>query len=507
MILSYKIRGKSAVAEREAREERTPCITTALRSSGVCRGARLAADAFASARGGRGPVCLLLCRRNAQYLVRRPGSGLLAIALSATLSTYFLFPPFSSLNVGSAGDLLRLSLFILVASLISSLQTRQQRAEEAERVQREYFQVTLASIGDAVIVASSTGVVTYMNGVAQAVTGWTQEEALGESLSDIFAIFNEETRQPVENPVSKVLREGNVVGLANHTFLRSKNGKEIPIDDSAAPIRDEAGQLRGIILVFRDISERRRTETALQESHNLLQAIVEGTTDAVSVKDQQGRYLMMNSAGAGWLGKSVEEVIGHTDQDVFAPESVSDILAPDRRVLSTGEPEAYEHTGAAAGVTRTYHSVKVPYRDQHGAIIGVIGIARDITERKGLEETLRQSEARYRAISDLVSDYAYAVRIEPEGRSVLEWVTEAFSRITGFSAQELEAREGIDWLIHPEDRPLVQQRLLELFSGQAGVSEHRIITKGGEVRWLRDYIGNLNEMCHRGGTKGRGLYE
>jgi PAS domain S-box-containing protein len=153
----------------------------------------------------------------------------------------------------------------------------------------------------------------------------------------------------------------------------------------------------------------------------------------------------------------------------------------------TGEPQAYEHTGTAKGGTRTYHSVKVPYRDRHGHTMGVIGIARDISDRKAMEETLRRSEARYRTVSELVSDYAYAVRIGSEGGAMLEWITGAFSRITGFSVRELETKEGLEWLVHPEDLPRVQERVQALFAGHPGVSEHRIRTKQGEVRWLRDY--------------------
>jgi PAS domain S-box-containing protein len=110
-----------------------------------------------------------------------------------------------------------------------------------------------------------------MNQVAQTLTGWTLEEARGAALLDVFVIMNEETRQPVENPVGKVLRTGTVVGLANHTVLRTKAGEEIPIDDSAAPIRDAAGRLYGIVLVFREITARRQAERALAQQTAELQ--------------------------------------------------------------------------------------------------------------------------------------------------------------------------------------------------------------------------------------------
>jgi PAS domain S-box-containing protein len=112
------------------------------------------------------------------------------------------------------------------------------------------------------------------------------------------------------------------------------------------------------------------------------------------------------------------------------------------------------------------------------------------------EEALRQSEARYRTVSELVSEYAYAVRIEPDGRGVLEWVTDAFSRITGFTVQDLSAGMGLERMIHPEDMPRVSQRLRVLFSGQPGISEHRIVTKSGKVRWLQDYSCPEGDTAH-----------
>jgi PAS domain S-box-containing protein len=117
---------------------------------------------------------------------------------------------------------------------------------------------TLRSIGDAVIATDTQGRVSFMNVVAERLTKWTSDEARGHALHDVFPIFNEETGAVVENPVDKVLREGVIVGLANHTMLRRRDGSEIPIDDSAAPIKSEGGVLEGVVLVFRDASEEKR---------------------------------------------------------------------------------------------------------------------------------------------------------------------------------------------------------------------------------------------------------
>jgi PAS domain S-box-containing protein len=135
---------------------------------------------------------------------------------------------------------------------------------------RDLLHTTLSSIGDAVIATDEAGRVTFLNAVAENLTGWTQALAEGQPLQDVLAIVNEETRQPVENPVDKALREGVVVGLANHTVLISRDGTERPIDDSAAPIRDPQGKIAGVVMVFRDVSGRREAEERL---HGLNQAL------------------------------------------------------------------------------------------------------------------------------------------------------------------------------------------------------------------------------------------
>ncbi len=123
---------------------------------------------------------------------------------------------------------------------------------------RQWLSTMLTSIGDAVIATDLQGCVTFMNPVAQALTGWAQVEAQGQPLTEVFKIINEETHQAVDNPVAKVIREGVTIGLANHTTLISKDGTERSIDDSGAPLRNEKGEINGAILIFRDISEHKR---------------------------------------------------------------------------------------------------------------------------------------------------------------------------------------------------------------------------------------------------------
>ncbi len=143
---------------------------------------------------------------------------------------------------------------------LSSEISRRQRAEEESRDQRELLHVTLSSIGDAVIATDRIGRVTFMNAVAQQLTGWTTADALHAPIGEIFHIINEDSREPVEDPIGKVLASGQTVGLANHALLIARDGTERPIDDSGAPIVDAAGQLHGVVLVFRDVTELRAVQ-------------------------------------------------------------------------------------------------------------------------------------------------------------------------------------------------------------------------------------------------------
>jgi PAS domain S-box-containing protein len=144
-----------------------------------------------------------------------------------------------------------------------------ERAAAAIRASEAWLATTLASIGDAVIATDGRGLVKFLNPVAEALTGWPQAEATGRSMSEVFPIINESSRRPVEDPVEKVLREGSVVGLANHTLLIRRDGHETPIDDSAAPIRDDRGEVAGVVLVFRDITDRKGQEAQVGEQRRL----------------------------------------------------------------------------------------------------------------------------------------------------------------------------------------------------------------------------------------------
>jgi PAS domain S-box-containing protein len=196
-------------------------------------------------------------------------AGLLAIALSFIAVGTWIMVPIGLFQL-TPDQIFQLIGFAIVATLISALAYTVKRAHQSVYEQTEWLRITLASIGDAVIATDLQGNVVWMNAVAASLTGWSIEQATALPLSKVFNIVNEQTRLPVANPVERVLGEGRVVGLANHTLLIAQDGTERPIDDSASPIRDAQGRIIGAVLIFHDISERRERERMLQAAEERL---------------------------------------------------------------------------------------------------------------------------------------------------------------------------------------------------------------------------------------------
>lgn len=197
-------------------------------------------------------LMILTMIASAWYLGRGPGL-LVAIILEITLN-FFSTAPFTVKSL-----IIIFNRMILFGSLVIFASSRR-KAEKRLREQRELLQVTLSSIGDAVIATDINGKINFINPTAEALTGWTMADAANKSLEQIFQIVNEETGEPVESPFVAIKREGTVVGLANHTVLISREGRRIPIEDSGAPIKDADGRTVGVIIVFHDVTERRRAE-------------------------------------------------------------------------------------------------------------------------------------------------------------------------------------------------------------------------------------------------------
>src|SRR5277367_946380 len=215
----------------------------------------------------------------------------------------------------------------------------------------------------------------------------------------------------------------------------------------------------------------------LQRNHSLLRGITEGTTDAVFVKDLDGRYLMMNTAGARFLGRSVAEVLGKTDVDLFVPQVGRAIMERDRKVVEAGETRTYEEFGTAAGVTRLYLATKGPFRDPGGQVIGLLGICRDITDRKRAEEEIRQSQQKLR----MHIDHTPLAVVEWDlGLKVAAWNPSA-ERIFGYTREEALGKDA-SFFVPPHLQEHVNEIGRELLAGKATArSTNENLTKDGRT--------------------------
>ncbi|HWS99082.1 MAG TPA: PAS domain S-box protein [Pyrinomonadaceae bacterium] len=334
--------------------------------------------------------------------------GIFATALSAVASAYFFLHPQYSLDIGFQNALLLL-VFLAVSLVINYLMEKTRRAGMMARAAREQMLTTLVSIGDAVMTTDGEGRVEFMNPVAQALTGWALDAARGRPLREVFNIVNEETREQVESPVEKVLAAGAVVGLANHTVLLARDGRETPIDDSGAPIRGEDGRIAGVVLVFRDITERRQSE----EVRLRLGSIVESSDDAIIGKTLEGVITNWNKGAERLYGYTAGEVVGRPISILVTPDrprEIDDLLA----LLKRGERiEHFETTrvrkdGEVIDVALTIS----PIRNAEGVLIGASTIARNITDRRRRASALRESEERYRAFVRNSSEAIWRFELE-----------------------------------------------------------------------------------------------
>jgi PAS domain S-box-containing protein len=274
--------------------------------------------------------------------------------------------------------------------------TERKRVEEDLRRQREWLRVTLSSIGDAVIASDTEGRITFLNSVAVTLTGWQLEETLGEPIQEVFRIINEKTHMPAEDLVARVLSEKRAVALANDTALVTRDGREVPIEDSAAPILDATGNVTGAVLVFHDVTVKRRAQAALRESEERFRAVFESSSDCILVWDRQYNYLYANKAAIDHVGATRDKVVGKNIRDGLGhlPDFMHLWMGRVDRAFATGE--SFRVEDAVPVGDRLIHSESQvsPIRDAAGQVFAVGVVYRDITERKQAEETLRKAHER-----------------------------------------------------------------------------------------------------------------
>ena len=289
-------------------------------------------------------------------------------------------------NVRISRDIEGRELGRLARSFDTMADTLAQR-ESALRESEQRWATTLASIGDAVIATDTDGRISFMNSVAEELTGWTQKDAALRPIAEVFHIINEQTRKEVDSPVSRVLREGIIVGLANHTILVRRDGTELPIDDSGAPIQRVDGKTTGVVLVFRDITERQAAEEALRQSDERFRLALRNAPVSVAVQDRDLRYIWAYNQRTA----RPEEIIGRRDEDIFTPEEAARVDAIKRRVLEEGVEYREQMWFNRAGGPIFLDVYWEPMHDETGRVIGVGSATVDLTPTKLAEEALRKA--------------------------------------------------------------------------------------------------------------------
>ncbi|MDR3386071.1 MAG: CHASE3 domain-containing protein [Rudaea sp.] len=350
-----------------------------------------------------------------------------------------------------------LALVLLAAVL--RRRDRQARARAANEIflQREWFSTTLRSIGDAVIVTDPRGHIVLVNPVAEAMTGWSAQDAVGKPLLEVFDIINETTRQRADNPVARALAEGKIVGLANHTVLRSRYGREYVIEDSAAPTYDANGVIQGAVMVFHDSTQRREAEIALSTastevarrasaamaSERTLKTILENAPIGISMTGPGPDFpiIAISHQMRAWIG-AAENTPAHAAYRKIMPDGSTPPAAmlPLNRAMHEGltvrdEQWIIERPGKAP---LTVIVNVAPVRDTDGTIVGAVHSWVDLTERQQLDRALRVTESRLRVLVEanvigLILSFAHNGRVTQANGAFLEML--------GFSVEDLAAGE------------------------------------------------------------------
>jgi PAS domain S-box-containing protein len=363
-----------------------------------------------------------------------------------------------TIRIGTTG----LALLVLTALFYSTRRFGTERLRAADNAER--LRVTLSSIGDAVIATDEYGRVTRLNPVAEALTGWTEADAIGKRLEEVFVILNEVTRRPAENPIGKALRERMVVGLANHTVLISKDGREIPVDDSAAPIKTAEGQVTGAVMVFRDVTERRRIErerTALVEAERLARDDAEAAERRLRVALEAGRMgtwqWTMVTGELKW-SPGLEAIHGYAPgtfpstfdafQGEIHPDDRDRTLTAITEAVREGRDHHIEYRIVRGdGTMRWVEGRGQLFFNERGEPDRMVGMCADVTERK-------QSEERFR----LAIEAAPTAMIVVDRHGAITYANALTGPLFGYTPDEIVG-ESIDRLVparfrnqHPEYR-------------------------------------------------------
>lgn len=386
----------------------------------------------------------------------------------------------------------------LVGAVYFSMQHSQKKAEKAAAilfVERERLQVTLASIGDGVIACDRDLNVRYLNPVSERLTGWSNAEALGQSLETVFHIVNKDTRQTVENPAARALREGVGVGLANHTLLITKHGVDVPVDDSASPIRDAKRNMTGVVLVFRDVTERRREEDRLRESAEFTRSIVDTLGELVVVLDREMKVLHVNRAFSNTFQIADDRILGRSiyqlDDGRWDLPVLHKLLDGTLNQLKPAAHVEFVQHPAQIGrkVLRMTASHFAAGSERKEAVLLVMS---DVTEERILEKEHRRRDQQMRWFLEQIKDYAIFT-MDAECRAT-SW-NQGVKEVLGYDESEFLGHDIRRLIFTPEAQaegiPEIEFSLAAL--DQRASDDRWMMRKGGEHFWASGITSSIRD--------------
>lgn len=410
----------------------------------------------------------------------RPG---IMVALLGYLACHYLFiPPRGHISLNEVATVVGLAAYLFTCTLIIVFGESARFAHLRSSQRREVLKVTLQSIGDAVITTDNEGRITYLNKVGESLTGWSHHDALGQPLNTVFKIINESTRLPVANPATRALREGVVVGLANHTLLVKKDGSECPIDDSAAPIRDEDGHVSGCVLIFRDVTAQRLVERDKADqllTARLLASIVESSNDAIVGKNLDGVIKSWNAAAERVFGFSAEEAIGKHISLVIPPERISEEDQILTQLRAGQRIEHFETERMRSDGQRILVSLTIsPIKDDAGNVVGASKIVRDVTDRK------RAEADREKFVTLIENSTDFIGMCDLEG--IPFFVNRAGLQMVGLDSIDEARRTPVKDFFFPEDQDLIMNEFFPsvIESGHGEIEVRFRHFKTGAERWM-----------------------
>lgn len=384
------------------------------------------------------------------------------------------------------------AIAIVNARLYQEKEHALQRAKESE----ERFRRIVETAQEGIWVLDAEAKTTYVNQRAAEMLGYSVHEMLG---CPLFAFMDEQAQEEAAGYLER--RKRGIQEKHDFRFCK-RDGEYLWAIVSASPMIDEHGKFIGVFGMLTDITERKRAEEALRESERQYRDLVENSEGLICTHALDGTLLSINPAAARALGYRPENMVGHNLSEFLAPAVRQQFGRYLERVQREASMQGLLRLVSRTGEERilAYHNT---LREEPNRAPYILGHAQDITERKRAEEALRASEERYRIVSQSISDYAFSFRIEEDGTVFLEWLTESFTKITGYAIEEFLGKPN-PWnkYIHPDDLERINKTIRTLSPGVATSYEFRIVRRDGSVRWIHSYAqpmfderGHLSRIC------------